>query len=100
MWSLQSQWGEAASRLADVVNDDLFRSLEAKSKHAMWLDLADICTRHPREVAHLRVEAILRAGIRRFTDEASARPQPVWTSCLLLALNSRRSREVLLCAFT
>lgn len=52
-----------------MVNDDLFRSLEAKSKHAMWLDLADICTRHPAEVSHLHVEAILRAGIRKFTDE-------------------------------
>ncbi len=68
----QEQWGEAASRLADVCNDELFRSLEAKSKHALWLELADICTRHPRDVAHLRVEAILRAGIRKFTDEVRA----------------------------
>ena len=94
MVALQSQWGEAASRLADVVNDDLFRSLEAKSKHAMWLELADICTRHPQEVAHLRVEAILRAGIRRFTDEARTRPQPVRTSCLLQTLVSHEIREV------
>jgi pre-mRNA-splicing factor SYF1 len=65
----QEQWGEAASRLAEVVNDEVFRSLEGKSKHALWLELADICTRHPLEVAHLNVEAILRAGIRKFTDE-------------------------------
>ena len=65
----QEQWGEAASRLAEVVNDEVFRSLEGRSKHAMWLDLADICTRHPAAVAHLNVEAILRAGIRKFTDE-------------------------------
>ena len=63
-------WGEAASKIAEVVNDELFRSLEGKSKHALWLELCDIVTRHPREVEHLKVEAIIRAGIRKFTDEA------------------------------
>ena len=63
-------WGEAASRIAEVVNDEMFRSLEGKSRHGLWLELADICTRHPAAVSHLRVEAILRAGIRKFTDEA------------------------------
>ena len=62
-------WGEAASKIAEVVNDELFRSLEGKSKHALWLELCDIVTRHPREVEHLKVEAIIRAGIRKFTDE-------------------------------
>ena len=51
------------------MNDELFRSLEGKSKHALWLELCDIVTRHPKEVAHLKVEAIMRAGIRKFTDE-------------------------------
>ena len=65
----QGVWGEAASKIAEVVNDELFRSLEGKSKHALWLELCDIVTRHPREVEHLKVEAIIRAGIRKFTDE-------------------------------
>jgi len=68
-------WGEAASKIAEVVNDELFRSLEGKSKHALWLELCDIVTRHPREVEHLKVEAIIRAGIRKFTDEVRA-----WTA--------------------
>lgn len=72
----QEQWGEAASRLADIVNDEMFHSQEAKSKHALWLELADICTRHPEAVSHLAVEAILRAGIRKFTDEVGR----LWTS--------------------
>ena len=62
-------WGEAAKRLADSVNDELFRSLEGKSKHQLWLELCDIITKHPAEVAHLKVDAILRSGIRKFTDE-------------------------------
>jgi hypothetical protein len=52
-----------------VLNDDTFRSLEGKSKHQLWLELCDIITKHPREVAGIRVDAILRGGIRRFTDE-------------------------------
>lgn len=41
-------WGEVASRLAAVLNDDTFRSLEGKSKHQLWLELCDTVTRHPK----------------------------------------------------
>jgi pre-mRNA-splicing factor SYF1 len=37
-----------ASRLAAVLNDDTFRSLEGKSKHQLWLELCDTVTRHPK----------------------------------------------------
>jgi hypothetical protein len=45
------------------------RSLEGKTKHQLWLELCDVITRHPEEVKGMKVEAILRSGIRRFTDE-------------------------------
>jgi hypothetical protein len=64
-------WGEAARKLSDAVNDELFRSLEGKSKHQLWLELCDIITKHPSEVSRLKVDAILRSGIRKFTDEVS-----------------------------
>lgn len=66
---MQEMWGEAAKKLADVVNDNLFRSLEGKSKHQLWLELCDIITKHPDQVKHLKVDAILRSGIRNFKDE-------------------------------
>ncbi|KAG7675051.1 hypothetical protein Ndes2526B_g07899 [Nannochloris sp. 'desiccata'] len=66
---MKARWGEAARRLADLVNDEGFRSLEGKSRHALWLELCDIVTKHPAEVSGLRVDAILRSGIRRYTDE-------------------------------
>ena len=66
---LQGLWEEAARKMAEVVDDDTFRSLEGKSKHQLWLELCDLITKHPREVASLRVDAILRSGIRKFTDE-------------------------------
>ena len=68
----QGKWGEAARKLAELVNDDTFRSLEGKSKHQLWLELCDLVTKHPAECAALRVDAILRSGIRKFTDEARA----------------------------
>lgn len=73
---IKQLWGEAAKRLAGVVNDEAFRSLEGKSKHQMWLELCDLVTKHPNDVKDMRVEAILRSGIRRFTDEVGR----LWTS--------------------
>ena len=87
-------WNEAALRLADVVNNDLFvvrqralpwallshhatpQSLAGKSKHQLWLELCDIITKHPAEVTSLPVDAILRGGVRKFTDEVGR----LWTS--------------------
>lgn len=74
--------------MANVVNDDGFRSLEGKSKHQLWLELCDLITKHPSEVsssssssgtttaAGIKVEAILRAGIQKYTDEVGR----LWTS--------------------
>lgn len=101
----RGHWNEAAERLADIVNDDMFvarcvpspptaphtvptvrphhlhpvtltslappspQSLAGKTKHNLWLELCDIITKHPAEISTLPVEAILRGGIRKFTDE-------------------------------
>ena len=67
--TVQGSWGEAAKKLAAVVDDDTFRSLEGKSKHQLWLELCDIITRYPDLVRGMQVDAILRSGIRKFTDE-------------------------------
>eukprot|EP00891_Asterochloris_glomerata_P006475 jgi/Astpho2/6475/fgenesh1_pm.00096_%23_6_t len=69
-------WGEAARLLAQVVNEDTFRSLEGKSKHQLWLELCHIITRHPDDVTGINVDAVLRSGIRKFTDEVGR----LWTS--------------------
>lgn len=44
----QERWGDAARKLADILNDDMFRSLEGKSKHQLWLELCDMITKHPK----------------------------------------------------
>ena len=52
-----------------MVDEDTFRSLEGKSKHQLWLELCHIITRHPDDVIGINVDAVLRSGIRKFTDE-------------------------------
>lgn len=71
-----NRWQEAADRLASVLNDDGFRSVKGKTRHQLWLELCEILTKHADEVAGLKVDAILRGGIRKFTDEVGK----LWTS--------------------
>ncbi|XP_021902168.1 pre-mRNA-splicing factor SYF1 isoform X2 [Carica papaya] len=71
-----SLWQEAAERLASVLNDDQFYSIKGKTKHRLWLELCDLMTRHANEVSGLNVDAIIRGGIRKFTDEVGR----LWTS--------------------
>lgn len=60
---------EAAIKLGDVVNDEKFTSKEGKSKHQLWHDLCDLMTKNPDKVKSMRVDAIIRQGIKRFTDQ-------------------------------
>ncbi|KAI3408343.1 TPR_REGION domain-containing protein [Psidium guajava] len=69
-------WQEAAERLASVLNDDQFFSIKGKTKHRLWLELCDLLTKHATEVSGLNVDAIIRGGIRKFTDEVGR----LWTS--------------------
>jgi len=71
-----SLWQESAERLASVLNDDKFYSIKGKTKHRLWLELCDLLTRHANEVSGLNVDAIIRGGIRKFSDEVGR----LWTS--------------------
>ncbi|KAJ1450859.1 hypothetical protein M885DRAFT_621310 [Pelagophyceae sp. CCMP2097] len=64
------RFGEAASELATCVNDDDFLSPSGKSKHQLWMRLCDVCAAHPQLLPQsLNVDAIIRSGLSRFTDE-------------------------------
>lgn len=69
-------WQEAAERLAGVLNDDRFWSIKGKTKHRLWLELCDLLTNHASEISGLNVDAIIRGGIRKFSDEVGR----LWTS--------------------
>ncbi|CAG8634968.1 6472_t:CDS:10 [Paraglomus brasilianum] len=63
------RYDEAAKRLAQVVNNDNFQSLHGKSNYQLWMELCDLVCKHPNEIKSLKVEPIIRSGIRRFTDQ-------------------------------
>ena len=44
--------------------------MRGKSRHKLWMELCELVCKNPQQVKGLRVEAILRSGLRAFTDEA------------------------------
>ena len=71
-----ARWQEAAERLAFVLNDDQFYSIKGKTKHKLWMELCELLVCHANEISGLNVDAIIRGGIRKFTDEVGM----LWTS--------------------
>ncbi len=62
-------YDEAVYQLAIIVNDDSFISRKKQSKHAMWMKLCDLCSKHPLAVKSVNPEQIIRSGIRKYPDE-------------------------------
>ncbi|XP_045482989.1 pre-mRNA-splicing factor syf1 homolog [Harmonia axyridis] len=60
---------ECATLLAKLVNDENFISREGKSKHQLWNELCELISQNPKEVVSLNVDAIIRGGLRRYTDQ-------------------------------
>ncbi|XP_033643513.1 pre-mRNA-splicing factor SYF1-like [Asterias rubens] len=60
---------EAAVRMADIVNNANFVSKVGKSNHQLWHDLCNLICKNPTKVTSLKVDPIIRGGIKRFTDE-------------------------------
>ncbi|KAG8441223.1 hypothetical protein GDO86_006826 [Hymenochirus boettgeri] len=60
---------EAASRLADIVNEDGFMSKGGKSNYQLWQELCTLLSQHPGSVRTLDAAAIIRGGLTRFTDQ-------------------------------
>ncbi|KAH7983955.1 hypothetical protein HPB52_015750 [Rhipicephalus sanguineus] len=60
---------DAAVLLADIVNKEDFVSKEGKSKHQLWNELCEMISKNPDKVHSLKVDAIIRGGLRRYTDQ-------------------------------
>ena len=60
---------EAAVHLAKVVNDNDFVSKRGKSNHTLWHELCELISKNPHKVKSLNVDAIIRGGLRRYTDQ-------------------------------
>ncbi|XP_056647942.1 pre-mRNA-splicing factor syf1 homolog [Diorhabda sublineata] len=60
---------EAAQLMANIVNDENFISQQGKSKHQLWNELCELISKNPEKVHSLNVDAIIRGGLRRYTDQ-------------------------------
>jgi pre-mRNA-splicing factor SYF1 len=61
---------EAALKLAELLNKENVVSLRGKSRHSLWMELCELVCKNPEHVKALRVESIIRSGLRTFSDEA------------------------------
>ena len=55
--------------LAKCVNSSSFVSRAGKSNHQLWNELCDLISKNPTKVKTLNVDAIIRGGLRRYTDQ-------------------------------
>ncbi|GMT04351.1 hypothetical protein PENTCL1PPCAC_26525, partial [Pristionchus entomophagus] len=63
------QLDEAAKQLANLVNEDRPVSEKGKTVHQLWSELAELISQNPTKVTSLNVDAILREGIKRYSDQ-------------------------------
>ncbi len=63
------RYNEAAKQLVSILDNEFFVSMHGKSKYQFWGDLCDLICQHPQDLESIRVEPIIRAGIKRFSDQ-------------------------------
>lgn len=56
---------EAGIVMANIINDDDYSSANGKSKHQLWNELCELISKNPDKITSLKVEAIIRQGIKR-----------------------------------
>lgn len=60
---------DAAVKLANIVDNEDFQSKHGKSNHQLWNELCELISKNPDKVHSLNVDAIIRGGLRRYTDQ-------------------------------
>ncbi|CCG81209.1 putative DNA repair and transcription protein [Taphrina deformans PYCC 5710] len=69
-------YDEAAREYTKLLDNNKFRSSKGKSQFQLWSDLCDLLVKHPRDISGINVEAVVRGGINKFTDQRGR----LWTS--------------------
>ena len=65
----QGKLDDAAVLLGKIVNDQNFVSKKGKSNHTLWHELCEMISKNPNQIKSLNVDAIIRGGLRRYTDQ-------------------------------
>ncbi|KAG5681125.1 hypothetical protein PVAND_010585 [Polypedilum vanderplanki] len=60
---------EAAQQLVKIVDNERFVSKYGKSNHQLWNELCELISKNPQKITSLNVDAIIRSGLRRYTDQ-------------------------------
>ena len=60
---------EASQVMAKIVNNTDFVSRAGKSNHQLWNKLCDMISKNPGQITSLNVDAIIRGGLRKYTDQ-------------------------------
>merc|ERR1719347_1821134 len=60
---------EASQVMARIVNNADFVSRNGKSNHQLWNELCDMISKNPNQITSLNVDAIIRGGLRKYTDQ-------------------------------
>ncbi|VDD85968.1 unnamed protein product [Enterobius vermicularis] len=63
---------EAGQQLAILVNDDKLVSPNGKTTYQLWTELCELISKNPNKVHSLNVDAIIRQGIQRYTDQVGS----------------------------
>ena len=84
---------ESSVLLAKIINDEDFVSRKGKSKHQLWNELCEITSKNPDKVSSLKVEAIIRQGIKRYTDQVGL----LWNSLADYFIRSGHFEKVSKC---
>ncbi|KAI8388606.1 uncharacterized protein BYT42DRAFT_240737 [Radiomyces spectabilis] len=63
------RYDEAAKTMVGVVNDTKFQSVRGKSHYQLWQELCELIVEHCEHITTVKVEPIIRSGIKRFTDQ-------------------------------
>uniref|UniRef100_A0A7S4KII1 Suppressor of forked domain-containing protein n=1 Tax=Paramoeba aestuarina TaxID=180227 RepID=A0A7S4KII1_9EUKA len=59
---------EAAEQLLQICGDDEFVSTRDRSKLELWLELCELISKNATKIKNIDVDAVIRFGIRKFTD--------------------------------
>merc|ERR1719431_311476 len=65
----QDRLDEASQVMARIVNNQDFVSRAGKSNHQLWNELCDMISKNPTQIKNLNVDAIIRGGLRKYTDQ-------------------------------
>ncbi|CCD67770.1 Pre-mRNA-splicing factor SYF1 [Caenorhabditis elegans] len=65
----RDQIDEAAKELTTLVNQDQNVSEKGRTAHQLWTQLCDLISKNPVKIFSLNVDAIIRQGIYRYTDQ-------------------------------